>query len=176
MSLDLPGHEHTVSAARLDAGTLFVRFIADFHVGTEAAAFELEASNVVNAGEVLAYLQRAQAAEEYLYVFERDGRVVLSDESGDEVALNGEAIRSRLDRPNNDELARFLALARKLYEREHEASSSAFARLRGLQELLHEQLRRLELKAASHEPGTTAAVLYAQNVQFLQRLLGETED
>lgn len=176
MSLDLPAHEHTVSTARLDDQNLFVRFIADYHVGAAAAAFELYASNVVKAEEVLAYLQRAQSSDDYLYVFERGGRVVVSsDERGDEVEIEAQAIQSRSDRPNADELTRFLAQARQLYEQQRYASSTSFSRLQAVQDLLHEQLRRLEVKASSHAPGTTPAVLYAQNIQFLRLLLGMTE-
>ena len=52
MPLDLPEHEHTVSAARLEDQNLFVRFIADYHAGTETDAFELEASSVENGDAV----------------------------------------------------------------------------------------------------------------------------
>jgi hypothetical protein len=175
MPLDLPEHEHTVSAVRLDGGNLFVRFIADYHVGTEAAAFELMASDVDDAEAVVAYLLRVQEANECLYIFERDGVVVVSDDGDDEVALKAKSVRVRLDQPNADELNRFLAQAREQYEQEYKASTGALSRLRAIQELVHEQLRRLEIKAASHEPGSAPAVLYAQNIQFLQRLLGATE-
>ncbi len=175
MPLDLPGHEHTVSAAALEGDTLFVRFIADFHVGTDAAAFELLASKIEDASAVIAYLHRAKEANEYLYVFERGQFVVLSDESGDEIELRAESIRSKLDKPNADELGQFLSRAREAYEQEFKASSAALTRLRAVQELVGEQVRRLEVKAASHEPGSTAAVLYAQHIQFLHRIYGATE-
>ena len=100
---------------------------------------------------------------------------MVSDESGDEVELSAASVQCRLAQPNTEELSRFLSRARMQYEHEHQASSTALNRLQVIQELLHEQLRRLEVKAAAHSPGTTAGVLYAQNIQFLQRLLGETE-
>jgi hypothetical protein len=175
MPLDLPGHEHTVSAAALEGDNLFVRLIADFHVATEAAAFELHVSKIEDASAVVAYLHRAKEANEYLYVFERDQFVVLSDESGDEIELKAEAIRIKLDKPNAAELGQFLSRAREAYEQEFKASSAALIRLRAVQELIAEQIRRLEVKAASHEPGSTAAVLYAQQIQFLHRIHGATE-
>lgn len=96
MPLDIPGHEHTVSSAALDGDSLFVRFIADYHAGTEAAAFELQVSNPKDAATALAYLRRAQQANEYLYVFERGESLVVSDESGDELELWADSIRSRI--------------------------------------------------------------------------------
>jgi hypothetical protein len=175
MPLDLPGHEHTVSAAALEGDDLFIRFIADYHVGSDAAAFELFASKVETGPKVLAYLDRAKESDEYLYIFERGDVVVLSDESGDEAEIKADSIRSRFDNPNAEELAAFLNRARAAYEQEFKASSAALARLRTVQELVLEQLRRLEVKAASHETGSTAAVLYAQHIQFLQRIYGATE-
>jgi len=175
MPLNLPSHEHTVSAAALAGDNLFVRFIADYHVGTDAVAFELLASKIENASAVVAYLSRAKEANEYLYVFERGPVVVLSDESGDEIELRAESIRSKLDKPNTEELGHFLVRAREDYERESKASSAALTRLRAVQDLVGEQTRRLELKAASHVPGSTAAVLYAQHIQFLRRIYGATE-
>jgi hypothetical protein len=175
MPLDLPGHEHTVSATALEGDNLFVRFIADYHLGTDAAAFELLAAKIEDASAVVAYLDRAREANEYLYVFERGQSVVLSDESGDEIELRAESIRSKFDRPNAEELGRFLIRAREAYEQEYKASSAALARLRAVQELVGEQVRRLEVKSASHEQGSTAAVLYGQQIQFLQRVYGATE-
>lgn len=175
MPLDIPGHEHTVSAAALEDDNLFVRFIADYHVGSEAAAFELFASKVEEAPKVLAYLYRAKEEDEYLYIFERDDVVILSDESGNEVELKAGSVRSRFDKPNAEELAAFLNRARAAYEQEFKASSTALAKLRTIQELVLEQVRRLEVKAASHEPGSTAAVLYAQHIQFLHRIHDATE-
>ncbi len=175
MPLDLPGHEHTVSAAAVEGDDLFIRFIADYHVGTDAAAFELFASKIEAAPQVLAYLYRVKEAGEYLYIFERGDVVFMSDESGDEVELRADSIRIRFDKPNAEELAAFLNRARAAYEQEFKASSAALGRLRTVQELVLEQLRRLEVKAASHRPGSTAAVLYAQQVQFLQRIHGATE-
>ena len=175
MPLDLPGHEHTVSTVSLDGGNLFVRFIADYHVGSDAAAFEIVANELEDAASVVAYLYRAKEANEYLYVFERGQVVVLSDESGDEIEVRAESIRSKMDKPNAEELGQFLVRAREAYEQEFKSSSGAHARLRTVQELVSEQVRRLELKAASHVPGSTAAVLYAQHIQFLQRIHGATE-
>lgn len=175
MPFDLPGHEHTVSAAALEGDNLFVRFIADYHVGSDAAAFELLASKVEKAQGVLAYLNRAKEAGEYLYIFERGDLVVLSDESGVEVEVRASSIRSRLDKPNTEELVAFLNRARADYEQEFKASSAALARLRTVQELVLEQVRRLEVKAASHGPGSTAGVLYAQHIQFLLRIHAATE-
>ena len=71
MPLNLSAHEHTVSAVNVNGRELFVRFIADYHEGPEAAAFELRATQVENADDVCAFLQRVQAAQEYLYVFEQ---------------------------------------------------------------------------------------------------------
>jgi hypothetical protein len=68
MPLALPSHEHTVSAAALDGDNLYVRFIADYHAGTDAAAFEIHASKIDNAETVMAYLAHAKIASEYVYV------------------------------------------------------------------------------------------------------------
>jgi hypothetical protein len=176
MPIDLPGNEHTVSAVTLDGEVLFVRFISDFFAGDEGDAFELIATNLIDADAVCTYLYRAKQTNEYLFAFERNSIVVLSDESGNEIELRANSIRCKLDEPNTEELRRFLARSRENYEQEFEASRAAYAKLTRVQQLVCEQIRRLELKSASHKEGSTAAVLYAQHVQFLHRILDATED
>jgi hypothetical protein len=175
MSLDLPDHEYAVSATVLNGDNLFVRFIGEYHGGVDTAALELVANKIENSSKVFAYLQRAKESNEYFYVFERGQFVVLSGESGDEIELKAESFQSKLDRPNVEEFEKFLARVQEAYGQEYKTSVSARAKLTTIQDLVGEQVRRLELKAASHEPGTTAAILYAQHIQFLQRIYDATK-
>ena len=175
MPLDLPDHEYAVSATVLNDDNLLVRFIGEYHGGADASALELVANKIENSRTVFACLQRAKESNEYFYVFERGQFVVLSGECGDEIELKAESFQSKLDRPNVEELAKFLARSEESYGQAYKASVTALAKLTTIQDLVSEQVRRLELKAASHEPDTTAAILYAQHIQFLKRIQSATK-
>ena len=66
MALDLPSHEHAISAIKVDETNLTVRFVDDYHVGPKAAALELEAQNVANCSSVVAYLRQVQEDNDYV--------------------------------------------------------------------------------------------------------------
>ena len=175
MPLHIPGHEHYVSAHELKAGELFVRLASDFYAGEDCGSYEIRANRVQNADKIYAYLSRAKEANQYLYAVERDGQVVLADEDGDKVVIEGSTVDCRHDVWNRTESIYALAQARNQYEQEYEHARNASSKVERVRELVSEQLRRIEIKASSHESRSPAGVLYTQQAQFLQRLLAATE-
>ena len=175
MPLDIPGHEHFVSAVELSGADLLVRLVSNYHAGTDAAAYELRASRVTDVDRIFEYMTRAKEGGEYLYAFERDDSVVFSDESGNEVAVRAATLDCRFDSLNIEEVTQALAQVQSQYEREHESERRTQAKLQRARELIYEQIRRIEVKTASHGADSDAGVLYGQQVQFLERLLRETE-
>jgi hypothetical protein len=175
MALDIPGHEHYVSAHELKDDQLFLRLTSDYYAGEECGSFELSATGVAQPDQVLAYLNRAKEGNQYLYALARDGGVVLADEDGDEITIQAATIEVRQDVWNRSESAYALTQARDQYEREYESGHRASGKIQRVRELVEEQLRRIEVKAGSHEESSSAGILYAQHTQFLVRLLRETE-
>jgi hypothetical protein len=175
MALDIPDHEHYVSAYELKDDHLFLRLTSDYYAGEDCGSFELSAKGIAQPDQVLSYLNRAKEGNQYLCALARDGGVVLADEDGDEIIIRGAVIEFRQDVWNRSESAYALAQARDQYQREYESGCRASGKVQRVRELVEEQLRRIEIKTGSHEEGSSAGILYAQHTQFLVRLLRETE-
>ena len=173
--LELPGHEHAVSSAAIAEGTLILRLVSDIHPGTDAAAYELTVHQIENPEVVLRFLAAVRERNEHVYA-QRKGEVVsVTTESGDEVALIGSSFAGGEEPLNTTELSGALARVYSWFEAENASNRAALGRLNRICSLLAEQARRIEVKAGSHSHDSAAGILYAQQLQFIGRVLREAD-
>jgi hypothetical protein len=173
--LEIPGHERAVSSVAVVEGTLVLRLVSDIHPGTDAAAYELKVHQIERSEQVLSFLAGVKERNEYIYLQEKDGVVSVATEDGDEVTLTGGHIDGSAERLNATEFSRAFARVYSWFEAESISNRDALRRLSQIRGLLVEQARRIEVKAGSHSPGSAAGILYSQQLQFIRRVLRETE-
>ena len=175
MSLNIPGHEHFISAISRDCANLTVRLVSGHDADSESGAIELRIDSTVRLEPIADYLNQVQERDDYLYAFERGEKVVMSDEGGAEIEIDIKAVHCKLDGLNREELGNALVQSRSWYEQEHQSHRRTATRLQQARELAQEQLRRLETKTKNHDENSPAGVLYSQHMKFLERLLRATE-
>ena len=173
---DLPKEAQCLSEAELASGTLRIRLTAAVALQPDSRAYELQAHAPTDGIRVLQWLETIRNTGDYVYLSTRGATVVLlTEESGDEMAIEAESFSGQPVDLNTQELKAALLFAIRLYENSHEAyrkSSSALGRIR---ELLDEQARRVARKAERHEPTSSAGILYSQQSEFIARLRSATE-
>jgi len=174
-TFDLPSGEHFLSAVSLTADDLSVRLATDYHSGSDGTAYELLAHGLHRIEGTVHQLERLKESREYVYVYWRETQIILEGEHGDEIHLEATSFSAKSAAPNLEELRSALGRSRLEYEAESNYSRRTTAKLQHVRDLLVEQARRIEIKATSHEPNSAAGVLYEQQVQFIERLLRETD-
>ncbi|PLK49476.1 hypothetical protein [Uliginosibacterium sp. TH139] len=170
-----PPDAQYLSEVSLRDETLSVRFKPESVLEPEARAFEFQAHSLSAAQEAHLLLTQLRADNEYIYASWYHGSAVLSAEDGTEVLLKAASFSGEFVELNAAEFREALNLSNRIYIDAHEYGRRTTGKLNRIKELLLEQSRRLSVKAGSHELESTAGVLYAQNIQFLSRLLNEIE-
>ncbi len=174
-SATLPDCEAFVSRTELAGRDLLIRFVTDYHPGSDAQAYEVEIRDAADPHAAMAYVERCRADGDYVYVFERDGRLVLQTEHGDECEIAAGMVNSRPSEFDAGELKKIAERVYQWYSTQTTALRAAHARIENARGLLIESARRVEIKAASHREGGTAAALYAQQLALIHRILGMLE-
>ena len=172
---DIPSHEHFISAVSATDDGLCLRLISDVYPCTESSAFALQAHKVQDSAEIIGFLARVRESEESVIVHWKDNALVVVTESGDERVILADSFSGSAETLNTAELSAALSRVCEWYRFENELNGRLYARLKAVQELLQEQMRRVQLKAASHEPESSVGVLYAQQLSLLGRLLREAQ-
>lgn len=172
---NLPAQGQFVSAVQFADGVLTLRLRPESVMEPDAAAYVLRAHGLVGVESVLRAVEALHEAGEYVYVYAKDGAVVLSGESGEEVLVRASRFMGERCELNATEFREALAFALRLYENAHQAERKAEVKLQRVRELLHEQWRRIAAKAEGHEPASSTGVLYAQHAHFIERVLREYE-
>jgi hypothetical protein len=152
-----------------------MRLVSDLHPGTDASAYHLEIQGVAEAERVLSFLSRVRAEEAFVYVSWRDNSLVFAAEQGEELCVSGTeytGVEVELSAP---ELQSALRRVYGWYLAENESTRRLHLKLQTARELLHDQVNRVRVKAASHVPDSAVGVLYAQQLSFLERVARETE-
>ncbi len=171
----LPDLEAFISRSELIGSDLLLRFITEYHPGADARAYEVEIREAAEPQGAMAFVERCRADGDYVYVFERDGRLVLQTGHGDELEIAAGVIRSRPSEFDAGELREIAERVYQWYSAQHTALRAAQARIESARSLLIESGRRIKIKAASHPEGGTAATLYAQQLALIHRILGTLE-
>jgi hypothetical protein len=171
----LPTHGHFISSVVLAEGVLTIRLKPESPLEPDACAWVLSAHEPVSGESVLRALERLREAGEYVYVFAQEGSLMLSAENGEEVSVRAQGFGVERTELSATEFREALAFSAQLYQETHESYRKAERKVALLRELLHEQARRVALKAEGHEPTSSVGVLYSQHAQFIERLLRETE-
>ena len=168
---DLPEHEIFVSAVQIAGRDITVRLVSDYHPGTEAQAFNIVAHEVENPDDVEQHLASLKKQDSYVYAWWEESSLVLAEEHGAEVVINARSFSGGQDSFNREELQEAISRVYSWYLAENELSRKLASHVSSVKDLLHEQARRVETKSASHQAGSTASVLYAQQQQFIERIL-----
>jgi hypothetical protein len=171
--LVLPEYGQFIAALEAAGDQLTVRLTPEMLLKPGATAFIIKATTVANVDGALAGLRRLSETEDYVYVYWREGDLVLEDESGFEVVVQAKVFSGGPVGLTAEELKDALRFSQRLYENAHAQGRKVEARLQHVRDLLLEQTRRLEAKGANHAPDTAAGVLYAQQLKFIERLLRE---
>jgi hypothetical protein len=167
----LPEFGHFVSACDYADDVLTIRFTPESVLEVGAVAFVVQACRPSNIEATLTFLHQAIAAAEYLYIFWRDGALLIVDEGGNEIMILAEEFFGEPTSLSVEELKSALIFCKSLYDNAHSHGCLVESRLHALRKLLVEQARRIEIKTASHGRESTAGVLYAQQLAFIERLL-----
>ena len=173
--LALPEDAQFVSTVQVEEGALAVRLIPESILEPTATAFVVRSQAPLNTTAAVAFLTKARDSEDYLYVYWRDDALTVEDEGGNELTIQAQSFSGGPVELTVEELKGALHLSQRLYEGAHAQSREIEARLQNIRQLLVEQARRVSIKAAGHEPDSAAGVLYAQQIQFLERLLHAAE-
>ncbi len=173
--ISLPEYEVFISRAALDGTTLLIRLVTDYHPGANPDAYSIEIEEPADPEAALAFLRRWGDDGEFVYAFVRDKRLVLQTEFGEEIEIAGRTLRAT---PSDFEAGELRQVADRVYQwylSESHALGKANKRIEAARSLLFESARRVEIKAASHAEGGTAATLYAQQLALIRRILGTLE-
>lgn len=171
--LVLPEYGQFIAASEVAGDQLTVRLTPEMLLEPGAMAFVIRARTVANVEAALASLRQLSETEGYVYVYWRESDLVLEDEGGFEVVVQAKEFSGGPVELTAEELKDALRFSQRLYENAHALGRKVEARLQHLRELLVEQARRLEAKGANHAPDSVAGVLYAQQLQLIERLLRE---
>ena len=174
-SLNPPNYELLVSSVRLEDDALDVRLIGDFHPESQPQVFRLVARGLKQPQETLAFLTLCQTNAEGVYAFWRDESFCLESEGGTTLCLSATSFEGGPAEYNETELRVVLDRTWAWYKSENLSNQKAHHKIQRLRELLSEQARRIATKSLTHEVDGTAGVLYAQQVQFIERLIREIE-
>ena len=171
----LPISELFASEVRLDGDTLHIRLVGDFHPEADPPAFRIAIRSATDVGEAYAYLRTRLTNEDCVYVWSRNGGMYFESEEGDALTLLAGSFEGGPAEFNEKELKAVVARVYAWYKAEHLALRAADLNVQAARTLLFEQARRVRVKAASHDADSPAGVLYSQHLQFIDRLLRETE-
>jgi hypothetical protein len=171
--LALPEYGQFIAASKAAGDQLTIRLTPEMILDPGATAFVINAKAVAGIEGTLAGLRRLSEAEDYIYTYWRESHLVLEDESGIEVVVEAKEFSGGPVDLTIEELKDALRFSQRLYENAHAQGRKAEAKLQRLREVLVEQTRRVETKATAHASDTTAGVLYAQQLHFIERLLRE---
>jgi hypothetical protein len=169
-ALDLPGHEVFVSNIESRGALLSVRLVSDYHPGADPQVYVIEFDSPSSPEEATTFLAACKDAENYVYVAEEDG-VTFTTESGEGYRIEAHKTSSTQTTFNEKELTELSTRVYAWYLAENDALRTAQEKINAAQHVLLESARRTEIKAASHEPSTTAAILYSQQLELIQRVL-----
>lgn len=173
--ISLPEYEVFISRAALEGTTLLIRLVTDYHRGASPDAYSIEIEEPADPDAALAFLRRWGDGNEFVYAFVRDKRLVLETEFGEEIEIEGRALRATPAEFEADELRNVADRIYQWYSSEHDALRAANTRIEAARSLLVESARRVEIKAAAHAEGGTAATLYSQQLALIQRILSALE-
>ncbi|MBK8337333.1 MAG: hypothetical protein IPL03_12395 [Sterolibacteriaceae bacterium] len=173
---EVPEEEHFVSSVAADGSSLYLRLATDYHPGYPTTPFVLHAEGVQNLAEVCKFLSDSAREEIYLYTYWKDGTIAFSTENGDEISISAVSLKGAPAEPNVEEVQRSLARVSAWLEQERASSVRAWKRLQSIIALLHEQRRRIEVKAHNHSTDSAAGIVYGQQLRFIERLLAAAEE
>jgi hypothetical protein len=171
----LPKEAQFISSVTLAAGCLSIRLIPEQIVRADEQAYVITVRESRDAEASLKAVESLRVGNVYVYVFLREGRLVIAGEHEDEIEIEAKEFAGEAAELSTAELRETLEFWHKLYENAHEYGAKVQLRLRRVQELVTEQERRISVKAAGHAPESAASVLYSQQVAFLQRMLRASE-
>lgn len=173
MTVTIPQGELYVSHCEYDGSWLSVRF-ATYYFPESSDCDEVlvvQASGAKEAEAVAHFLRERQTTNEAVYIGRVGKGILIESEFGISVEIQGESVLLSMDTFNAEELREILERVYSLYLSASEASRNARLRINACCALANEQARRIEIKAAAHTEGSTAATLYSQQIAFLNRVL-----
>lgn len=158
-------------------GQLTLRFLTgDFDpTPTEPPVFTVVVSHPDDAQAIAERLGRVMQADSWSHVSVTEGQVALQSDHGEQATITGQRVDWERGHYQDRDFKRLAQKNHDWGQSQYQALAAQSKLLSTLQALTREQLRRLEAKAAGHEPGTTARTLYEQQMSFLVRLLKEAK-
>ncbi|TAL41216.1 MAG: hypothetical protein EPN89_19325 [Methylovulum sp.] len=177
MQTYIPQGELYISHCECKETALYVRFVTDYHPesNSDASVFCVKAEGVSNAEVIALFLCERKDANEMVYVGQVGSGLLVESEFGSSVEIQGVSVALTTEAFNAEELKEILSRVYAWYLSEHNALSHAMNRINSVRALVNEHSRRIEIKAATHARGTTAATLYAQQLGFVSRILAELD-
>ena len=167
----LPGDEQYISSVNFSGELLHLRLSTDHHAGYPSSAFVVRAKGLQNVTEAMEFLTDIAERKTYIYCNWIDGRIALTTEDGEELHLTAASFEGEASPANLAEIQEALERVSKWLELERASHAHARSKLNAITALLHEQHRRIEVKAQTHPSDGTAGVLYSQQLGFIERLL-----
>lgn len=172
MDIQIPQHDVYVSHLSWNDLRITARFVTDYFHEFEQPRYALcvEACDVIDAPSAVRALEHFKSAGDPVYVEVEDDALYIQGPLEDFIEIRGTLSLSN-DALNTDELNRDLTRAYDAYLATEESLDRSLSRIKKARDLLQEQVRRVEVKAANKATGSTAATLYSQQLTFMQRIL-----
>jgi hypothetical protein len=171
MNLDVPVGEFLISAVDSQEARLSVRLVSDYHPDSTPQAYLVVFEDPEAPHTAAAFLERCLREQTAVYLIEKANAVEFETEGGEycEVKHGGASLQT--DTFNASELSVILKRVYGWYISSESALRAANDKIDQASRLLVESSRRIEIKAASHTPNSTAATLYSQQADFVRRVL-----
>lgn len=176
MDVQIPQHEVYVSYLSWNDLRITARFVTDYYPESEQPRYALcvEAFDVIDAPSAARVLEDFKSSGDPVYVGVENNALYVQGPLGNCIEIRGTLSISN-DALNVDELSKELTRAYDAYLSTDESLARSLSRIKKARDLLQEQVRRVEVKAANKAMGSTAATLYSQQLTFMRRILKTLE-
>lgn len=172
----LPKHEVVVSSVMCTEASVVFRVVEDYHPDAKPNAYEISIIGPSDRSDVVSFLERCQCTGDGVYVGIGNCGLSVQTYAGDEIEIAAQSFSVKQDDFNLAELNAVLDRVWKWYDMEHQSNTAARKRIHEAQQILAESARRVETKAASHAPDSTAGTLYSQQLSLIRRLRDALEN
>jgi hypothetical protein len=178
VGLSLPEDAQWVSEICLDKNVLSIRLVPVVIDANLPCAYVLNVHEVADPASAITFLKKIcnSDQDDYVYVYLRDGNLVIALEGGDKLILRTLKFSTQVVDLTVAEFRKELQFYKKLLENSNNHVVALTTKLNAVTGYLVEQARRIDIKAASHNPQSTVSTLYKQQQSLIERVLKITLD
>ncbi|WP_244115147.1 hypothetical protein [Burkholderia contaminans] len=172
MDIAIPAEDMYVTQCEHVGSALQLRFVHDFHPTSprDEQVLQISLEGLGNVSTCVEFFRDRQYTTP-IYLERDENTLTATAGEGTLLSMNATALTVSYDRLNQDELRKKVDLVYEWYLGADRSLANAYKRIHAIRSLTAESIRRIESKSSGHAHGGTAAVLYGQQLNLLNRIL-----